>query len=200
MAKRMKKNRIFSALEVANICGVVNQTAINWIKSKYLKAFTTPGGQYRVYADDLVQFLQGRNMRIPDELDQILKSQEGTLNILVIDDDREFNDLLCRKLRRKWPHALVHQAYDGFEAGTMAIKVKPSVVVLDLNLPGVDGVTICRNIKSDPSFNNPQVIVVSGADEDIRDLVLQEGISDYFSKPLEIDDLMEVIENHIGEE
>ena len=51
-----KKNQNLSALEVANICGVVNQTAINWIKSGHLKAFITPGGQYRVYTDDLISF------------------------------------------------------------------------------------------------------------------------------------------------
>ena len=53
MLKKDKKIRIYSALEVANICGVVNQTAINWIKNSHLKAFTTPGGQYRVYSEDL---------------------------------------------------------------------------------------------------------------------------------------------------
>ena len=42
MGKKGKKLKIFSALEVANLCGVVNQTAINWIKNGYLKAFTTP--------------------------------------------------------------------------------------------------------------------------------------------------------------
>ena len=42
------KSVVYSALEVANICGVVNQTAINWIRNKHLKAFSTPGGQFRV--------------------------------------------------------------------------------------------------------------------------------------------------------
>ena len=53
MSKDSRKTIVYSALEVANICGVVNQTAINWIRNGYLKAFSTPGGQYRVYQDDL---------------------------------------------------------------------------------------------------------------------------------------------------
>ncbi|HVO39244.1 MAG TPA: helix-turn-helix domain-containing protein, partial [Spirochaetia bacterium] len=69
MAKKEKKVRIYSALEVADICGVVNQTAINWIKNGFLKAFMTPGGQYRVYAEDLLEFLTSRGMRIPKELE-----------------------------------------------------------------------------------------------------------------------------------
>ena len=56
MGRNEKRVRIFSALEVANLCGVVNQTAINWIKTGHLKAFTTPGGQFRIYAEDLIAF------------------------------------------------------------------------------------------------------------------------------------------------
>ena len=65
-----KKNKpvVFSALEVANICGVVNQTAINWINTGHLKAFKTPGGQYRVYPADLISFMRDRKMKIPKEL------------------------------------------------------------------------------------------------------------------------------------
>jgi two-component system OmpR family response regulator len=198
MAKQIKKNRIFSALEVANICGVVNQTAINWIKSNYLKAFTTPGGQYRVYADDLVDFLNGRNMRIPDELSSIVAAQSPSVSFLVIDDDRDLNDLVSRQLVRHYDGATVNQAFDGFEAGSMAIKLKPKVVILDLNLPGVDGKTICKNIKGDPSFNDPIVIVVSGADdEETKESVLAEGAEAFIAKPVDTEELLETIAAHL---
>ena len=52
MNKDSNKTIVYSALEVANICGVVNQTAINWIRNGYLQAFSTPGGQYRIYLED----------------------------------------------------------------------------------------------------------------------------------------------------
>ena len=82
MAKSGKKIRIFSALEVANICGVVNQTAINWIKNNHLKAFTTPGGQYRIYAEDLLDFLQSRGMRVPEELQEIAQTKKKKILII----------------------------------------------------------------------------------------------------------------------
>ena len=89
MEKKRKRIKIYSALEVANICGVVNQTAINWIKNGSLKAFTTPGGQYRVYAEHLVDFLKERGMKVPS---QVLESlNDGFVNekkILIIDPDR----------------------------------------------------------------------------------------------------------------
>lgn len=76
MAKRHKKMRMFSALEVANICGVVNQTTINWIKEGHINAFTTPGGQYRLYPEDLKAFLEERNMKVPKEVDEAIEGNE----------------------------------------------------------------------------------------------------------------------------
>ena len=78
------KTIVYSALEVANICGVVNQTAINWIRNGYLKAFSTPGGQYRIYLEDLVAFMKERNMKIPAEvLDAYQQNKSLSASILV---------------------------------------------------------------------------------------------------------------------
>lgn len=196
MVKKNERTRIFSALEVANICGVVNQTAINWIKNKYLKAFTTPGGQYRVYADDLLAFLEERKMRIPPEYESILREGMRESSILVIDDDRDFNNALVSHLKSRFPDFTFYTAYDGFEAGASLQRVRPTVVVLDLNLPGVDGITICRNIKQDEQLGKPIVIAISGYDSPRdRDAVLEAGAEGYFAKPIDMDDLAAAIES-----
>ncbi|MCA1753229.1 MAG: helix-turn-helix domain-containing protein, partial [Spirochaeta sp.] len=127
MAKTDKKIRIFSALEVANICGVVNQTAINWIKNGYLKAFTTPGGQYRVYSDDLVEFLHSRGMRLPAELKKVLEQQLEVNSALIVDDDSELNNSIKDFLANKYPEFTLTQAFDGFEAGKLLATSKPDV-------------------------------------------------------------------------
>ena len=104
MEKKRKRIKIYSALEVANICGVVNQTAINWIKNGSLKAFTTPGGQYRVYAEHLVDFLKERGMKVPAEV--LGSLNDGFVNekkILIISPDRvaikELRDSLAGSLQ-----------------------------------------------------------------------------------------------------
>lgn len=193
MAKKSDQRKIFSALEVAHLCGVVNQTTINWIKGNHLKGFTTPGGQFRVYADDLVEFLKGRSMRIPEELQKILEVS-GPPGFLVIDDDRELNALIAYRLRAAFPESRVDQAFDGFEAGTSLARFKPAVVILDINLPGVNGKTICRNIKSDPALGKPVVMAITGLDDESeRAAMLREGAEGFFSKPLEIEQLLEAI-------
>ena len=200
MARNDKKVRIFSALEVANICGVVNQTAINWIKNGYLKAFTTPGGQYRVYSEDLVEFLHTRGMRMPDELQKILDNQLEVSAILIVDDDKELNNLVFQYLSRKYPGYEIHQAFDGFEAGRMLAETKPGVVVLDINLPGVDGHKLARSVKDMSGATKPIIVAVSGLDDPAEhEAILSNGADAFIAKPLELDKLYDKIEQLVVE-
>lgn len=196
MSKRNKKIRIFSALEVANICGVVNQTAINWIKNGYLEAFTTPGGQYRVYAENLVDFLRSRGMRIPLELTEIAENAVDNKSILIVDDDEEFNNMLKRFIEKKMESWQIYQAFDGFEAGVVISEQHPAYIILDINLPGIDGHKLCRKIKSDSNLNNPIVISISGLDDSQEQVtIMKEGADAFFGKPLDFDKLIEFIQN-----
>ncbi|HTP58308.1 MAG TPA: response regulator [Spirochaetia bacterium] len=195
MAKKEKKVRIFSALEVADICGVVNQTAINWIKNGFLKAFMTPGGQYRVYAEDLLAFLSSRGMRVPEEL--LESAEDGPLwdRVLIVDDDENINTLIKRFLTRRMPSATVLQAFDGFEAGKQISDSRPGVIILDISLPGIDGHRLCRRIKEDPGLGSPIIIAITGlTDEDMEQTVTTEGADAFFRKPLDLEKLQEKIE------
>ena len=194
MAKTGKKIRIFSALEVANICGVVNQTAINWIKNNHLKAFTTPGGQYRIYAEDLLEFLESRGMRIPDELQEIAEGRKK--KVLVVDDDEEVNNMVSNMLKDKLSGFEVYQAFDGFEAGRAISDEKPNVIILDIDLPGIDGHALCKKIKHDQSLGTPVVISISGLDEESEgEKILSEGADAFFAKPLELNKLISTIKD-----
>ena len=191
MGKLDKKVRTFSALEIAKLCGVVNQTAINWIRAGHLKAFTTPGGQYRVYAEDLVTFLKERDMRIPEELHDDLTMPVDLGLALIVDDDKDLNTILKRLLERKIEELHVAQAFDGFEAGRIIAERRPAIVLLDLNLPGVDGFSLCKKIRSDESFGQPAVIAMTGiAQEEAQPKMMEAGADAFFAKPLNFDALI----------
>jgi CheY-like chemotaxis protein len=199
MAKTDKKIRIFSALEVANICGVVNQTAINWIKNGYLKAFTTPGGQYRVYSEDLVDFLSSRGMRMPEELIKIMEQRKEISSIAIIDDDKEFNDLLYQFLTKKYKDYSILQASDGFEAGKLIAEEKPGLIFLDIDLPGVDGYKLCENIKKDSSLGTPIVIAITALDDaGVEEKILEKGADVFLKKPLKLEKLPAVISEQVS--
>jgi excisionase family DNA binding protein len=195
MGKKEKKVRIYSALEVADICGVVNQTAINWIKNGFLKAFMTPGGQYRVYAEDLFGFLSSRGMRVPEELAESAAESPDWQRILIVDDDQNINTLLNRYLTRRMPKSTIVQAFDGFEAGRLISESKPGVILLDISLPGIDGHKLCRRIKENNALGSPIIIAITGlTDEDVEGTILSEGADAFFRKPMDLEKLYEKIE------
>ena len=197
MEKGEERPVVYSALEVANYCGVVNQTAINWIKNGHLKAYKTPGGQFRVYPDDLAEFMTERKMRVPDDvLVQCTKnSQENRkIKILFVDDDESFNNVSVSLLQKSLPDAEIYQAYDGFEAGSMAVKKMPDCLILDLSLPGVDGIKICRTISTSDAFGKPQIIIVTAMeDEETEKNCRDLGVKYYFRKPVFIPELVTAV-------
>lgn len=199
MGEPKHRVHVYSALEAARLCGVVNQTAINWIKSGHLKAFTTPGGQFRIYAEDLLSFLEERGMRVPAELQEEVESPLDRSLVLVVDDDRDLNDILKRMLERKIPDISVRQAFDGFEAGRVVAESRPALILLDVDLPGIDGKKLCARIHDDPSLGNPAIIAMTGLDmPDIKVDMLAAGASDFFPKPLDFPSVIAATERHVG--
>lgn len=190
MAKELNKTVVYSALEVANICGVVNQTAINWIRNGHLKAFSTPGGQYRVYRDDLVQFMQSRGMRIPAELSSEVVGEKSNNSILIVDDDKGLNAVLKKYLEKVFPDLIIHQAFDGFEAGAQMVEKHPFCVLLDLDLPGLNGFDLCTRLKQSEEFNKPYVIIITGLEESgLEQKVKDLGADLFFQKPLHLKEI-----------
>ncbi len=195
MAGKSKKPVVFSALEVANICSVVNQTAINWIRSGYLTAFKTPGGQFRVYPDDLLEFMKKREMRIPEELLAVCAmSRHENKNLLIVDDDRGLNTVIARYMEKKFDNLTIYQAFDGFDAGSQMTEHPIDCLILDLNLPGVDGFDLCRRISTNSRFNNPAIIVVTALeDADIESRISEYKVKLFLKKPLNLVELSEAI-------
>jgi DNA-binding response OmpR family regulator len=106
----------------------------------------------------------------------------GTSNhvrILVVDDEPPMVDLVRGYLAREgWT---VMTASDGKEALEMARSEHPDVVVLDLMLPGVDGVEVCRQIRT---FSDAYVVMLTAKSEEVDKLIgLAVGADDYLTKP-----------------
>lgn len=184
MSKGGRRIRIFSALEVANICGVVNQTAINWIRSGHLKAFTTPGGQYRIYAKDLAAFLDKRGMGTSGEALQVLM-ENANWNFFMIAAEQTFNDNLKASIEKIFPDYTIIQAYDWFEIGRKLTEEKPGYILLDSELSGVDISKFVHTVKENPLFGNPYIFLLTDDTSIQADLAL--------SKPLDLNKLEEAV-------
>jgi len=103
----------------------------------------------------------------------------GTENLLVVEDEPIVRDVLCRYLERAG--FAVAEAEDGEQALTMVQTLRPALVLLDLMLPRLDGLEVCRRLHlSDP----PAVIMLTArGDETDRVVGLELGADDYVTKP-----------------
>jgi two-component system, OmpR family, alkaline phosphatase synthesis response regulator PhoP len=99
--------------------------------------------------------------------------------ILVVDDERHIVQLVSLYLTKEGYQ--VETASDGADALRKARQVRPDLIVLDLMLPGVDGVAVCRELRRDSEV---PIIMLTARTEDVDKIVgLEVGADDYVTKP-----------------
>jgi DNA-binding response OmpR family regulator len=105
--------------------------------------------------------------------------------VLVVEDDTEITDVLRRSLRHEGYQ--VRTAGDGVTALDAAAEFIPDLVVLDLGLPRLDGIEVCRQLRADGDV--PILILTARTETDDRVTGLDSGADDYLIKPFEIREL-----------
>ncbi|MBT4490637.1 MAG: response regulator, partial [Rhodospirillaceae bacterium] len=105
---------------------------------------------------------------------------ETAPHILVVDDDREIRDLLARFLRKHGYR--VDSAADGREMWRLLETGRFDLIVLDLMLPGEDGLSLCRRLRSQNSAM-PVIMLTAIGEEMDRIIGLEMGADDYLAKP-----------------
>ena len=106
--------------------------------------------------------------------------------ILVVDDEKPIIDILVYNLKKEGYNTL--EATDGEMGLNVALEEKPDLILLDVMLPKMDGLTVCKRIKQ--SYNLP-ILMISAKDEEIDKIVgLELGADDYITKPFSVRELM----------
>jgi DNA-binding response OmpR family regulator len=106
--------------------------------------------------------------------------------ILVVDDEPAVTDLLAYNLRKAHYEVLV--ANDGLEALQLANEGSPNLILLDLMIPGVDGLDVCRELRK--TSNVPIIMITARGEEIDRVIGLELGADDYVAKPFSVRELM----------
>ena len=109
--------------------------------------------------------------------------------LLIIEDERDIVQALEYNLKKEGYS--VSKAYDGIQGLKLIKDLSPDLIILDLMLPGVDGLEICRQVKKDPKTENLPVIMLTakGAEAD-KVVGLEVGADDYIVKPFSMRELI----------
>ena len=103
--------------------------------------------------------------------------------ILLVDDEPDILDFISYNLRKEGYS--VHTALDGFEALSVAEKVRPQLVILDVMMPGMDGIETCERLKQMPGMEHTIIAFLTARSEDYSQLAgFGAGADDYIAKPI----------------
>ena len=188
--------RFMTTGHVAAVLQVTIPTVKRWIREGHLKAFQTAGGHYRITEEEVERFRAAQNMpAAPTVL-------PGPPRILVVDDDVLLLSMLTDFLTAEGRYT-VEVAQDGYEGLIKVGSFRPDVVILDIRMPGLDGVQVCRRVKADQGSRAVKILVLTGYTHgDTHARAMEAGADALLEKPVpltrlqaELDELLRISPN-----
>jgi len=114
------------------------------------------------------------------------QTNENKKTILIVDDEKPIVDILVYNLEKEGYKTL--EANDGLTAVDIALSQKPDLILLDIMLPKMDGLTVCKKVRA--TLNVP-ILMLTAKDEEIDKILgLELGADDYITKPFSVRELM----------
>jgi two-component system response regulator MprA len=114
---------------------------------------------------------------------------EQRLRVLVVDDEQSIVDFI--RLGMRYEGFQVEHASDGYAGLDLAQRLQPDIVILDIMLPGIDGLEVCRRLRASEATANIPILMLTAKDE-VQDRVigLESGADDYLAKPFKFEELL----------
>ncbi|MFA7235613.1 MAG: response regulator [Phycisphaeraceae bacterium] len=184
-----RQKDVLTTGEVAKVCNVAPRTVSKWFDSGQLRGYRIPGSKdRRIPLAALIRFMKHHS--IPTD-----GLQTGQTRLLVVDNDQQIVTALTQVLTEQ-AHYEVRTAATGFAAGFECEKFRPHVMLLDVHLPEMDAIELCRMIKNNDDLQLTKVIAMSGKLTDGQSHQLQaKGFDGYLKKPFNFRQVIECVED-----
>jgi len=179
----MKKPRPKTHLtpnDVARLLMVNPVTVRQWAARGLLRSLTTPGGHRRFLLRDVEEFARSRGTK------SLNRPGSKPERILIVDSDPQVRTYIAELIHSHEPDVTTEQAVDGFDAGVKMEAFRPHVLVLDLAMPGLDGLSVFRRLRSKPTLDRVRIVAVNGhgSDDEVAH-VLEAGADACLNKPID---------------
>jgi len=191
----MKNRRhMLSTGQVAKLCGFSPTSVSNWVRSGKLKAYSTPGGQYRIRRDDLLAFLRRFRMLVPPSLEE-----SHPTRIMVIEGHEPAQQVIATALLRSDLRCQTRYFAGACQACIELASFRPDLIIVDLHLPDVDGLDVCREVKKNPKTQDARILVIAAHPDSANiERALAAGADDWIAQPLDITTLADKARRLLG--
>ena len=120
------------------------------------------------------------------------KTYKLSPTILLVEDSEDSRQVISVSLREKGYQVVL--AVNGQEAVNVALNARPDIILMDLNLPIVDGFAATEQIRQHPALSNIPILAITAYDTyGMKDAALEAGCDRYISKPLDFDRVDEIL-------
>ena len=116
------------------------------------------------------------------------EQEKSNRKVLVVDKEKKFCDLLKKIFQKN--DFIVETACDGWETGKKIVQFQPTIIILDMTLPGLNGIDVCKDIRYHELTKNILIIAISGDLKYTEAEVLEAGANAFFSKPVNLENLL----------
>lgn len=154
----------FTSYEISKMLQVSRQAVNQWIDKQFMESHRTPGGHRRVHVRSLIGFLRERDIPVPEQIRRRfpeIVSESNSHTIILVDDNTDFLVIMEQALLNQNANLRI-QKFDNAYDALMALGAKrPDLLVMDLEMPGIDGIEMCRRLQSNPQSSELPVCIVS---------------------------------------
>lgn len=147
----------------------------SWVKTRCQKIYTL---QKQGYTIAMIRDILKKEME-----------EKSAKKVLIVDDERKFSALLKKFFSKNG--YVAEMAFDGLDAGLKAAQFMPSILLLDINLPGLNGIEVCKNLKANAKTQNINIIAITADVNYPEKAVLAAGADMYMRKPVDFVRLLE---------
>ena len=187
--KVSETQKVHTTGDIARMCGVTRRTVIEWIDSGKLEGYRIPGSRHRRVSVESLRDFQSRH-KLPRN------SELPRRRLLIIDDDRDLLEFLTDALRDEFD---IDVASSALEAASRLSVFRPDAILLDIRLPDLSGLEVCRHFKADKSDRKVPVLAMSAYESRVSaEAARESGADGFLPKPLKLKELRKCIRSMVG--
>jgi excisionase family DNA binding protein len=186
---KIVSDQFLTSSEVGELLQMNPSSVKKWVDDGLLVAFRTPGGHRRIRAADLVTFLVGHQMPIPNVLQDAAKKR-----LVVVDHDAEHLRGISRSLKRFSDRIDAILTTNAVDALVAVGSFQPHALLLDVQLPGLDALDTCRRLHKNPATKDVAVYLFAPSFAAALEQKAREvGAAKCLEKPLDLRQVLPIV-------
>ena len=175
-----KRKDVLTTGQVAQICNVAPRTVTKWFDSGQLRGYRIPGSRdRRIPTNELVRFMKAHDIPTDD-------LEIGKMRILIVDTDLATAQMLGKGLETRRNYE-VHIASNSFDAGLIAQKSTPHVIIINLMGHNIDASQICKYVRGNEELSGARIIAIAEhLSQNEQKALVQKGYDAVIADPTDV--------------